>query len=211
MAEFVEYGKTKRLFRDIIVTEKIDGTNVGLHIEPLGDVAEVPADTDGLASGAIVLVGHDLFKLTAQSRNRLIYPGKGTDNYGFAEFVRNNGAELVTCLGVGLHFGEWWGQGINRGYGVSYRRWSLFNTDKYKHVNVQLDGAQVDTVPVLYHGTFSGSMIFCALEDLAENGSKAAPGYDDPEGIVIYHSQARMNFKVTLNNNDAGKWEVATT
>lgn len=25
MADFAEYGKTRRLFRDIIVTEKIDG------------------------------------------------------------------------------------------------------------------------------------------------------------------------------------------
>ena len=30
-----------------------------------------------------------------------------------------------------------------------------------------------------------------------------------PEGICVYHSQTRSVFKVTLDNNDKGKWEAA--
>jgi hypothetical protein len=35
MAEFIAWPKTQRLFRDIIVSEKIDGTNAAIHIEEL--------------------------------------------------------------------------------------------------------------------------------------------------------------------------------
>lgn len=209
MTEFTAWPKTPRFFRDIIVTEKIDGTNAAIHIERLGDIAEVPADTPGLASGSVVRCGSDLYRLTAQSRKRLISPGKGTDNYGFAAFVQENATNLVERLGQGTHFGEWWGRGINRGYGVG-RRFSLFNTDRYGHVDYQAEGARVNSVPLLYQGPFRESMIRCALEDLAENGSKAAPGFANPEGVIIWHSQTRTNFKVTLDNQDAGKWETVT-
>ncbi|MCJ7726507.1 MAG: hypothetical protein MUP76_09000, partial [Acidimicrobiia bacterium] len=39
------------------------------------------------------------------------------DNYGFARWVKDHEEELRTGLGAGLHFGEWWGQGIQRRYG----------------------------------------------------------------------------------------------
>lgn len=208
MVEFTAWPKTPRFFRDIIVTEKIDGTNAAVHIEDLGDVASVPADEPGLLSGNLVMCGSNMYRLTAQSRKRLLSPGKGTDNFGFAAWVQANGTRLVELLGVGLHFGEWWGQGINRGYTLTERRFSLFNTDRYGHLGEPLDGGVLSHVPVLYQGTFRESMVRCALEDLAENGSKAAPGFADPEGIILWHSQTRTNFKVTLDNQDAGKWET---
>ena len=37
MHEFVEWPKTKRLFRDIVVTEKLDGTNSAIHLTPIAD------------------------------------------------------------------------------------------------------------------------------------------------------------------------------
>lgn len=209
MVEFTPWPKTKRLFRDIIVSEKLDGTNAGAHIERLGDVGEVTIPwTDERPD--CVRVASGVYRLTAQSRNRLIYPGKSTDNAGFAAWVRDNGTALVHHLGEGLHMGEWWGQGINRGYTLTERRFSLFNTDRYGHLGEPIDGGVLSHVPVLYHGPFRESMIRCALEDLAENGSKAAPGFADPEGIVVYHTQAGLNFKVTLDNQDAGKWEAGS-
>jgi len=36
-------------------------------------------------------------------------------------------------------------------------------------------------------------------------GSVAAPGFMDPEGIVVYLSAARSMFKVTLKGDDAPK------
>lgn len=44
---------------------------------------------------------------------------------------------------------------------------------------------------------------------LQDGGSVAAPGFLDPEGVCIYHTQTRSVMKVTLDNNDAGKWETA--
>jgi hypothetical protein len=37
----------------------------------------------------------------------------------------------------------------------------------------------------------------------------AAPGFPDPEGICVWHSKTRSVFKVTLDNNDRGKWQEA--
>lgn len=191
--DFREWPKTPRLFREIVITEKIDGTNAGLHISPDG-------------------------QLVAQSRKRIITPD--ADNYGFARWAADNADELVHILGSGLHFGEWWGQGIQRRYGMTEKRFSLFNTARWREVDESntspelraLDasvGAQIDAVPVLYQGMFDGAVITGALQALAKVGSVAAPGFMNPEGICVYHSQTRSVFKVTLDSNDAGKWEAA--
>ncbi|MFD6361860.1 hypothetical protein ACFWFX_18710 [Streptomyces roseolus] len=34
-------------------------------------------------------------------------------------------------------------------------------------------------------------------------------GFMNPEGICICHTQTRQVMKVTLDHNDAGKWEAA--
>jgi hypothetical protein len=44
--------------------------------------------------------------------------------------------------------------------------------------------------------------------EMATFGFAAAPGFMNPEGICIYHTQTRSVFKVTLDHNDAGKWEA---
>lgn len=181
--EFRPWPKTKRLFRNIVVTEKLDGTNAAIHVNEAG------------------------VAVAAQSRNRLIFPG--ADNYGFAGWVHNNAAELGELLGPGVHFGEFWGKGIQRNYGLSERRFSLFNTDRYRHVSGDVSGVLVNAVPILYEGVFSEYEITLALSMLHDGGSYAAPGFSNPEGICVYHTQTRNVFKVTLDNNDAGKWEAA--
>lgn len=52
------------------------------------------------------------------SRTRWITPED--DNYGFAKWANENKEELLK-LGIGQHFGEWWGSGIQRGYNL--QRW----------------------------------------------------------------------------------------
>jgi len=42
---------------------------------------------------------------------------------------------------------------------------------------------------------------------LRQYGSMAAPGFMNPEGICIYHSQTRQVMKFTFDNNDKSKWE----
>lgn len=105
MAEitFEEFPKISRIFRDVTIMEKIDGTN-----------AQVIITDDG--------------QIGAASRNRLITPED--DNYGFAAWVRDNKNELM-ALGPGRHFGEWWGRGVGRNYSQTYRRFSLFNTKRW--------------------------------------------------------------------------------
>ena len=176
--EFQPWPKIARLNRDIIVTEKIDGTNAAVLILEDGRVA-------------------------AQSRKRLITPED--DNFGFARWVSDNAGALVDILGPGRHFGEWWGSGIQRGYGLTNgeKRFSLFNTARYGEVDLAVDG--LATTPVLYHGGFHQDPIEDALSRLAIDGSVASPGFMRPEGVVIYHIAANEMFKVTLENDEAPK------
>ncbi|MEU3285593.1 RNA ligase family protein [Streptomyces longwoodensis] len=225
MHEFSEWPKTKRLFRNIVVTEKLDGTNSAVHISK-GSPFEHPDtvfEAYPLKPGEFFVDGH-VWHVTAQSRRRIITPGKTTDNFGFAGWVYDHAADLVRILGEGLHFGEWWGKGVQRGYGLEGKRFSLFNTERWFKVDPDdphgLDSmstraetsalaGQIGAVPVIYSGTFSEADITRALTDLREYGSVAAPGFMNPEGICVYHSQSRNVYKVTLDNNDAGKWEAA--
>lgn len=128
---FCEYPKTPRLFRDIIVTEKIDGTNaqvvvIDLSVMPpsMLDFSNVPI----LAS----LSGPNgmMHAIAAGSRNRWLTPQ--SDNFGFAKWVVEN-AEQLMRLGPGRHFGEWWGSGIQRGYDQppGVRHFSLFNVSRW--------------------------------------------------------------------------------
>lgn len=176
--EFEAWPKTPRLFRDMIITEKIDGTNA-----------------------AVVVYEHEgeLF-CAAQSRKRIIQPGKDTDNYGFAGWVREHEAEL-TALGVGHHFGEWYGQGIQRNYGLEERRFALFNPDTE---NVP---ACCEVVPVLSRcqGYELNSIVGKVCLSLRLLGSTAVPGFMQPEGLVIYHTAARQTFKVLLEGDDHPK------
>lgn len=205
MHEFAAWPKTARLFRDIIVTEKLDGTNAAIHIST---VPNIPAFGDFPSGSYSVVVDGTRYVLTAQSRKRVITPGKGNDNFGFAGWVYENAEGLVRALGTGVHFGEWWGSGIQRGYGLDERRFSLFNAERYADVDTVVGGVPVGPVPVIYSGTFRESRIHHALMSLKLHGSHAAHGFMNPEGICVYHTQTRGVFKVTLDNNDAGKWEV---
>lgn len=200
--EFQAWPKTTRLFRDIVVTEKIDGTNACIIFEEcnspcFGDKTHVESDK------------FYNYTVGAQSRNRLIYPGKDTDNYGFAGWVNDNAQELFNLLGPGRHYGEWWGRSIARNYGMDRRIFSLFNTSKWGDAPAEAVGdAYITAVPVLYEGVFSQRAIQEALYDLETLGSQAAPGFKNAEGVCIYHTQSKVVQKVTLDNNDKGKWEV---
>lgn len=100
---FQPFPKIARFSRDIIVTEKIDGTN-----------AQVEVLEDG--------------RVLAGSRTRYITPAD--DNFGFAAWVKEN-EDALRELGPGRHFGEWWGRGIQRNYGQAQRRFSLFNVSRW--------------------------------------------------------------------------------
>lgn len=202
--EFVAWPKTPRLMRNITITEKIDGTNAAIGIVPVDRDNETGEQDPSIF--AYVHTPDGLMGVYAQSRSRLIMPGKQTDNYGFAGWVQNNATSLVELLGEGLHYGEWWGNGIQRKYGMVEKWFSLFNTARHSDLETDLN---LTTVPVLYEGPNDTTAIMDALESLRVNGSVAAPGFMNPEGICVYQAASRTVSKVTLDANDAGKWEAA--
>lgn len=181
MPEFIPFPKIPRWFREITITEKIDGTNA---------VVEVATAEDG----SIVV--------RAGSRNRWITPEK--DNYGFADWVFFNAKALAENLGEGTHFGEWWGPGIQRGYGLKEKRFSLFNTHRWSdQVFSGVDGLGV--VPILYQGPLAADPIHDAIDLLDDEGSVASPGFMRPEGIVIWHHAGRQLYKATLEGDSEPK------
>jgi hypothetical protein len=208
--EFRSWGKTPRLFRDIVITEKIDGSNSAIIFEEL--------DVEDSGEFTIATVERDgvIYAVGAQSKNRLITPGKTTDNYGFAAFVQKNTEALFDLLGVGHHFGEWYGEGIQRRYGDAnkgIRTFALFNTAKHKDTFGSFEDEAgrhvlVESVPIIYEGPFSEDVIRKAIQELGMNGSIAVPFHPNPEGIVVYHTQSKQVYKVTRDNNDKGKWEL---
>lgn len=175
MHQFESFGKIPRLSREVIITEKLDGTNAQILITDAGDF----------------LVG---------SRNRFITPDN--DNYGFARWCAEHREELLQ-LGPGRHFGEWWGKGIQRGYGLGEKRFSLFNVTRWGDDTVRPSCCAV--VPLLYQGSFDTEKIKSVLWGLQAFGSKAAPGFMDPEGIVIFHTASRQLYKKTLQDDDVPK------
>ena len=192
---FVEFPKIPRWKRELVVTEKIDGTNAQVFI----------VEGAGLGNGGDRLIARvgDLL-LYAGSRNRYITPDQ--DNFGFAAFVKANAEELAK-MGPGIHFGEWWGAGIQRRYGLTEKRFWLFHVDRWGTHNPNTP-ACCGVVPILYRGE-DLRQVDAALEDLATNGSKAAPGFMKPEGIVIYHTALRGFFKCTVEKDEAPKSQVA--
>lgn len=175
--EFIEFPKIPRLSRECVITEKIDGTNAQICITPEGEF----------------LVG---------SRTRWITPDN--DNYGFARWAYENKDELMR-LGVGSHFGEWWGNGIQRGYGLSNgdKRFSLFNVHRWADALVRPRCCGL--VPTIYTGIFDTDKILDALTMLKNNGSFAAPGFMNPEGVVVYHTAAKQMFKKTILKDEEWK------
>lgn len=205
--EFTPWPKIARLNRDIVITEKIDGTNGAIGVTMLDeDQVDFYAEQAGVSIPAMYVRVAELGPVLvyAQSRSRIITPQQ--DNHGFACWVYDNAAMLAATLGPGLHFGEWWGSGIQRGYGLQKgeKRFSLFNTKRWGDI-VFMRPHELRVVPILYEGPYRQSAIGAALAELALYGSQAAPRFDQPEGIVVYHTAARSMFKVTIEGDEAPK------
>lgn len=172
MSEYPEFPKIPRLKRSCFITEKIDGTNAQIFIDEAG----------------VMLVG---------SRTRWITPE--SDNFGFAAWAHEHREELQQ-LGPGHHYGEWWGAGIQRRYGLTEKRFSLFNVDRWQ------DGRQprpacCGVVPLMFAGDFTTDAVDTQIQRLRNHGSLAAPGFMKPEGVVVYHAATRGYFKVTLEKD----------
>ncbi len=182
-----------RLQREVLITEKIDGTNAQVYITDDG-------------------------RMLTGSRTRWITPED--DNFGFAAWAQDHKDELMQ-LGPGHHFGEWWGRGIQRNYGLDERRFSLFNVARWcLHGETPEQILTADPrivkmqevlprcchlVPIMRRGINITTMAESALYELSQRGSIAAPGYKFPEGIVVFHVAANVGFKMTLDNDGVPK------
>lgn len=191
--EFQAFPKMARLSRECIVTEKIDGTNGQILITEDGGF----------------FVG---------SRTRWVTPEN--DNHGFARWAYDHKEELMQ-LGAGRHFGEWWGQGIQRKYGLTEKRFSLFNVTRWclhdeepkqiptadpRIIKMQdVLPACCGLVPILYRGLFTTEAVELAITGLQMTGSQAAPGFMNPEGIVVYHIAGNVGFKKTIEKDEEPK------
>jgi hypothetical protein len=138
----------------------------------------------------------------------------------------------LLILGKGFHYGEWWGQGIQRNYGMKEKRFSLFNTSRWlsrynitipleyheqylqdikqKTYNDKLEFCPecCDVVPILREGIFDTTDIEFTLTQLRLHGSYASPGFDNPEGIIIFHKAGNLIFKKTIEKDEEPKTKV---
>lgn len=145
-------------------TEKIDGTN------------------------ACIIIHED--QLYTQSRNRMIVPGD--DNFGFAQWAYENSDELKQ-LGEGYHYGEWWGAGVGRRYGMEEKVFSLFNTRRWGPHNPNTP-ACCRVVPTIHANSLEE-----ARKQLIEGGSLAAPGFMNVEGVIVYEYNTNTYWKSIIN------------
>ena len=177
---FTGFPKIARLRRDIIITEKIDGTNAQVFIEDDGTTIHFGSRTRWLS--------------------------ETSDNHGFWKWGHAHEPELLT-LGPGHHFGEWWGLGIQRRYDLQEKRFSLFNTYRWSDA-LDVRPACCAVVPVLYEGPFDFHAIDEVLCNLRTGGSVASPGFLKPEGIIVYHAVSKTYFKQTIDNDEVAKGQT---
>ena len=217
---FSPFPKITRYNREWVITEKIDGTNGLIRIfeDPRsGHDGISPYAPIGAALDTVHTVERSgrMFGIMAGSRNRFLTPDD--DNFGFCRWVRNNAHELIG-LGIGHHYGEWWGSGIQRRYGLDHKRFSLFNTARW-HKGPQSPVGSIKStnppeccgvVPVISCGLPASDFIQRAIDMLRGYGSLVAPGFMKPEGIVVIHAPSRHQYKITLENDDAPKGSVGS-
>lgn len=244
--EFVAFPKIGRWSNNkIAITEKIDGTNASIDIRLESPSLAVEMHDDSvLMTDPTVLAAWDMeeavelgvyhpapsaddrfFVMRAGSRNRWLT--RGADNYGFAKWVQENRNTLVR-LGIGLHYGEWWGNGIQRGYGLDQfdKRFSLFNVGRwvdtpngiYDRGDPSPDKQPIvvpglGVVPSLYYGGMRDASGACMIEQTMKRlqfaGSQAAPGFKGegkagPEGVMVYFEALKTYSKAPFDSAPKG-------
>lgn len=230
--EFQKFSKIPRLSRDCIISEKLDGTNGQIVIVSHSELCEmqssIGANNKSLCPETEKFIDkyclykyignaiceNDILYIFAGSKSRWLDITSQGDNYGFAKWVQANAEDLIN-LGEGRHYGEWWGKGIQRGYGMDEKVFSLFNAGRWHPFNIyskdlthKLKEACPEccgVVPILYEGMFDTVKIAEVLEDLKTEGSLAKPGYMNAEGIIIYHTASGKMFKKTIMNDEKPK------
>lgn len=172
-----------------VISEKIDGTNGLIEINETN-----------------VRFG---------SRNR--YISFSDDNAGFANFFRHYEArfedvakDIITKEPESSDesyplriYGEWFGCGIQRGYGLKdkfFMPFSFFYGEKL----IEYQVPNVITPNIMYTGKFSMEVVNTCMQQLKLNGSGVVKDYKQPEGIVIFFPKYNFRLKETFNG---AKWK----
>jgi hypothetical protein len=190
---FIKWPSTPRFHKGLTITEKIDGTNACIRI------------LDGT--------------VTTQSRKRLITPDD--DNFGFARWAYDNAGALTDVLGYGVHFGEWFGEGIQKNpLGIEGKRFALFSPWKFNDTEKERieNSGLVEFVPVLFEGQADEWTIPHTIENLRIYGSRVHgaasytrevfPGEDGSyevsacaEGVIVWHRETQQKYKILLEQD----------
>lgn len=187
------FGKIPRWDKEVVLTEKIDGTNALVAVT--GPEDDWPEDRSVPPRFKFANGG---YAVAAGSRKRWLTP-EG-DSHGFARWVWDN-ANTLAQLGAGLHYGEWYGKGVNRSYDLDEKRFMLFNTARWDDSDIRPSHPQIEVATVLARcqAVNLSDTLSAVIEDLVVNGSRHVEGYKRPEGIVIYHTAGNNLYKVVLD------------
>lgn len=224
MGQFRKWSSTPRWHKGLRVYEKIDGTNGCVIVQRVGltDLGMVPKDAVAVLDDSQEFG----YWVRAQSRSRIITPGN--DNFGFAKWVHDNSWALAHVLDQGYHYGEWFGEGIQKNpLGIEGRRFYLFHAWYWARPENALKLSQsgvtgLGHVPVLHdpdtHGEATWETIPAIMDDLAWYGTKVegavgvVSGYAHepdtmarPEGIIVWHKDTQQKYKILLDNDSVHK------
>jgi hypothetical protein len=199
MVDFKAYPKTHRIGTEqYTITEKVDGTNGVVYVHKAK-----PAD---------FRVGKDRSYVKAGSRSRWLEDdgSKKWDNHGFGEWVMENERALIE-LPEGFHYGEWYGRGINRNYGLKDRRFMLFDYARYDKLitNNNILGDLIETETVLADVvTYDYLSIAIKLNSacLSVEGSVHVRGFSDPEGLIIRSKLRPAVYKYIIRKDEEEEW-----
>ena len=160
------------LFRDVTISEKIDGTNAQVF---------VVAEDRGRRQPGRGLGGSLRKRTTSVSR-------------------RGSPIMLTSCASSAQDVisAEWYGRGIQRRYGLQDRRFALFNSCTDGPRSARRAAA---IVPVLTTRTMGADVVSECLETLRSGGSLARSGFHAPGGIVIYHHASGGMFRCCRTTN----------
>ena len=189
MPEYPSFASIERLENLYChITEKIDGTNGLIEIS------------------RFVCFG---------SRNR--YINTQDDNSGFATFFSKYQKELEDifiaidnekqgCIEAPLLiYGEWFGKGIQRGYNLEAKFFMPFS-EYFATKMIDAGIPHIEMPVTLYSGKFSIEALDGCMNKLKDEGSQVIPGYNRPEGVVIYFPTYNFRLKETF---EGPKWKGA--
>ena len=158
----------------VTISEKLDGTNACVII------------IDGELTGV-------------QSRKRLLT--LDNDNYGFCKWAYEN-KEKLEELGDGYHYGEWYGEGIQKNHHKKDGKYfALFNTFRWTETPLPIE-LNLEIVPILYVGPVDDINIENAMLSLELQAKEL--DYT-PEGVVAYYHNTKTYEKYTFKSPN-GKW-----